>query len=147
VRGPAGPNAPALLLVLKLRRYRCLPCGAVILVGPRELLPRRHYSAAAIGFALALYGLVLATAREVRRRISPQTILGATAFTGWATLRRWTRAVAHRRLFPALPSSDPSAMLRRVAASAAASLAAYADPTSRGEALEHRAFLGAAHAA
>jgi len=147
VRGPVGPNAPAVLLVLKLRRYRCTPCGAVVLVGPRELLPRRHYSAAAIGLALALYGLVLATVREVRRRISPQTILGATAFTGWAALRRWTRAVAHRRLFPALPLSDPSATLRHVAASAAASLAAYADPTSRGEALEHRAFRGAAHAA
>ncbi|WP_437653699.1 hypothetical protein [Sorangium sp. So ce1182] len=129
------------------RRYRCLGCSAVLLVVPRGVLGRRVYSAAAIGFALALWGLALATAAEVRRRVGPARILGESAVTGWATLRRWAREVAQRRLFAQAPDQGPSASLRKSAASAAASLAASADPTTRALPIEHRAFFGAAHAA
>ena len=147
VRGPAAPEAPAVLVTITARRYRCVPCGAVVIVVPREVRGRRAYSASAIGFALALWGLVQATAAQVRRRVCPATILGA-AVTGWATLRRWARDVARGRLFAGVPGPPaPSATLRRVAASAASALAARADPTTRALAIEHRAFLGAAHAA
>ncbi|MFS8065945.1 MAG: hypothetical protein ACMG6S_06200 [Byssovorax sp.] len=147
VRGPLGPGEEAVVVGVPGRRYRCMVCGAVILVVPREVLPRRQYSAAAIGFALALWGLVKATALAVRLQISPSTVIGFDAITGWVTLRRWAKAVKTRGLFSSVPAAGPSATLRGVAASAATALAASADPTTRHLPLEQRAFLGAAHAA
>jgi hypothetical protein len=119
----------------------------VVIVVPRQVRGRRVYSASAIGLALALWGLARATAAEVRRWVSPTTILGHAAVTGWVTLRRWARDVARGRLFPPAPDPGPSTTLRHVAQRTAAALAAFADPTTRALAIEHRAFLGAAHAA
>ncbi|WP_437976141.1 hypothetical protein WMF11_04345 [Sorangium sp. So ce295] len=147
VWGPTSPDQPPEVLSVTARRYRCLDCGAVLLVVPRGVLGLRVYSAAAIGFALALWGLALSTAAEVRRRVGPAKILGDSAVAGWATLRRWARDVAQRRLFADAPDPGPSASLRKSAAAAAASLAASADPTTRALPLEQRAFFGAAHAA
>lgn len=132
---------------ISARRYLCVPCGAVIIVVPREVLAGRQYSASAIGFALALFGLVLSTAAEVRRRVCPGTLVGATAATGWATLRRWARAVRDKHLFASSPLPASGSTLRDVAASAASALAASADATTRSLTLAARAFLGAAHAA
>ena len=147
VRGPGGLLEPPETVEITVRRYRCVPCGAVIVVVPFEVVAGRLYSASAIGFALALWGLVVTTAARVRQRVCPARVLGATAASGWVTLRRWARAVARGELFPSVPGAGPSASLRRVAARAAAALAASAAPTSRELAIEHRAFLGAAHAA
>jgi len=147
VRGPLGPGEKAVTVGVLGRRYLCVVCGAVFLVVPREVLPRRQYSAAAIGFALAVWGLVKATARAVRLLISPSTVLGFDAMTGWVTLRRWAKAVKARCLFSSVPAAGPSATLRAVAALAATALAASADPTTRHLPLEQRAFFGAAHAA
>jgi hypothetical protein len=135
------------LVIVTARRYRCVPCGAVVIVVPRGVTGRRVYSASAIGFALALWGLALATAAEVRRRVCPITILGHAAVAGWVTLRRWARDVAQQRLFPSAPDPGPSASQRCNAARAAAALAASADPTTRALPIQHRAFFGAAHAA
>jgi hypothetical protein len=147
VRGPLGPGEKALTVGVPGRRYRCVVCGAVFLVVPREVLPRRQYSAEAIGFALALWGLVKATALAVRLQISPSSVIGFEAMTGWVTLRRWAKAVKNRCLFSSVPAAGPSATLRDVASLAATALAASADPTTRHLPLEQRAFLGAAHAA
>jgi hypothetical protein len=147
VCGPPDPDEAAAAVVLAGRRYRCVCCGAILLVVPREVLPRRHYSAAAIGFALALWGLVRATALAVRRRVSPAKEVGFNAMTGWVTLRRWAKAVRQRDLLPSSLSAGPSATLRDVAALAATALAARADPTTRHLSMAHRAFFGAAHAA
>ena len=147
VRGPLGPGEKAVAIGVLGRRYRCVVCGSVFLVVPREVLPRRQYSAAAIGFALAVWGLVKATAMAVRLQISPSTVLGFEAMTGWVTLRRWAKAVKNGCLFSSVPAAGPSATLRDVAALAATALAASADPTTRHLPLEQRAFLGAAHAA
>ena len=146
LRGPSDPDEPAAMVVITARRYRCVPCGAVIVVVPREVRAGRLYSAAAIALALALWGLVGATAAEVRQRICPAVIVGHAAAAGWATLRRWARAVARSELFPSAPKPGAGAALRSVAASAAVAVAALADPTTRGLPIEHRAFLGAAHA-
>ena len=146
LRGPGDPDEPATTIVITARRYRCVPCHAVILVVPCEVLPGRLYSAAAIAFALALWGLIGAAAAEVRQRICPATILGYAAAASWATLRRWAQAVARGELFPSATKPGSGSSLRRVAASAAAALAARADPTTRGLSIERRAFLGAAHA-
>lgn len=147
VRGPLELGGPPVSRVVTARRYRCVPCGAVAIVVPCELRGRRVYSASAIAFALALWGLVRATAAEVRRRVSPAARVGDTAAAGWVTLRRWARDVSRRRLFPSVPDPGSSASLREVAARAATVLAASAEPTTRALDLEHRAFLGAAQAA
>ena len=147
VRGPLGPGEKAVAVGVSGRRYLCVVCGAVFLVVPREVLPRRQYSATAIGFGLALWGLVGLTAIAVRLQISPSTVLGFNAMTDWVTLRRWAKAVKTRSLFSSVPAAGPSATLRDVAALAATALAASADPTTRHLPLEQRAFLGAAHAA
>ena len=147
VCGPPAPDEAPVALVLAGRRYRCVRCRATLLVVPRGVLPRRQYSAAALGLALALWGLVRATALEVRRRVSPAKELGINALLGWVTLRRWTKAVRRRDLFAKGPSASPSATLRDVAAVAATALAASAAPTTRHLPLAHRAFFGAAHAA
>jgi hypothetical protein len=146
VRGPMGPDEVATMITIVARRFRCVPCGAVVLVVPREVHGRRVYTASAIAFALALWGLVLATVARVRRRVSPAKYIGDTAVTGWTTLRRWARDVARGRLFSPAPDPPASATLRLVAANAAKVLAASADPTTRALPIEHRAFLGAAHA-
>jgi hypothetical protein len=147
VRGPPEAVAGAALVVVVARRYRCVPCGAVLIVVPREVRGRRVYSASAIGLALALWGLLEATAAQVRQRVCPAKILGAAGVTSWATLRRWAGDVRRKRLFPSSPDAGPSASLRTVAARAASALAASADPTTRALPIEHRAFLGAAHVA
>ncbi len=147
VRGPSGPGRPAVTVEILARRYRCILCRAVIVVVPREIRARRLYSAAAIGLALALWGLAGKTSTEVRRLISPASIVGETAATGWVTLRRWARAVANQQLVAWALGARPHATLRQVAASAAVALAASASPATRTLPLEQRAFFGAAHAA
>ena len=147
MRGPSGPDEPAALIGIVVRRYRCTRCRAVTVVVPQELRARRLYSAAAIGLALALWGLVGVTSAEVRRRVSPIPGVGPTAAMGWASLRRWARAVAAQRLVASAPRAGTGATLRQVAASAAEALAAHADSTSRGLSNAQRAFFGAAHAA
>ena len=81
---------------------------------------------------------------EVRARVSPLRIVGATAAAGWASLRRWSRAVRAGRLFPVVRTLPAEATLRQVAARTATTLAAYA-PGAEGLAIDSAAFLGAAH--
>jgi hypothetical protein len=148
VRGPSAPDKPPVLVLIMARRYRCVVCGAVPIVVPREVVGRRQYSASAIGLALALWGLLLLSTREVRRRCSPATLVGDAAATGWITVRRWTRAIGRGGLFRGIPLfNNPGATLRQRAASAAAALVASAAPTTRALPPEHRAFFGAARAA
>lgn len=147
IRGPVAPGQPPVSVPVTVRRYRCLPCSAVLTVVPRSMLARRRYSAAAISLALALWGLLLATAAEVRRQVNPDQVVGATAAAGWATLRRWARAVKQGRLFPTTPLPSGRPTWRQVAASAAAAMAGRAGPDSRAWPIEQRAFAAAARAA
>jgi hypothetical protein len=147
LRGPAAPGQPPASVPILVRRYRCKLCHAVIVVVPCEMLAQRRYSAAAIAFALALWGLALATAAEVRRQVSPDQFVGATAAGGWASLRRWARAVQRGRLFPRVPLPSERPTGRQVAASAASAIAGRAGPESRARPLEQRAFEAAARSA
>ena len=140
--GPPELGAAAALLGVLLRRYQCQPCGAVLMVVPRGLVPRRLYSAGAIALALALWGVAELAPAEVRRRVSPFQVVGATAAAGWASLRRWSRAVRAGRLFPVVRALPAEARLRQVAARAATTLAAFA-PGPGGLPIESAAFLGA----
>jgi len=140
--GPADlGGAPGLIGVL-LRRSLCRACGAVVAVGPRGIAPGRLYGAGAIALALALWGCSGQPAAAVRRQVSPFTIVGATAAAGWASLRRWSRAVGAGRLFPVVRALPVEARLRQVAARAATTLAACA-PAAGGLSIESGAFLGA----
>ena len=142
--GPVEVGGVPVLVGILLRRYLCRSCGAVAVVGPRGLVRRRLYSAGAIALAFALYGVAELAPAEVRRRVSPLRIVGPTAAAGWASLRRWSRAVRAGRLFLVVRALPAEATLRQVAARAATTLAAYA-PGAGGRSIDSAVFLGATH--
>jgi len=127
------------------RRYHCLACGAILLVVPRGILRRRLYSGGAIALALALWGVEGIAPGEVRGRVSPWRIVGAAAAIGWASLRRWARAVRERVLFACVRASPDGARLRAIAARVATTLASYAPSAVEALPIPSRAFLGSAH--
>src|SRR5690348_13799716 len=57
LRGPLGPEQEPQMCVVRVRRYLCRRCGATLTVVPQGVLPRRLFSAAAIGLALCLWGI------------------------------------------------------------------------------------------
>jgi hypothetical protein len=119
---PILGGAPALLGIL-LRRCMCRRAAPW---SSRGLVRRQLYSAGANALALTLYGVLGIAPGEVRRRVGPLQIVGATAAAGWASLRRWARAVRARSLFRGVRALPADATLREVAACAATTLAAYA---------------------
>jgi hypothetical protein len=90
VRGPLTVDALPTTTVIACRRYRCVNCGAVILVVPLGIEPRRHYGRAAICLALALWAVAGVPTPAVRRRVAPWR---STAMT-WRAPRAWARAIA-----------------------------------------------------
>lgn len=128
-----------------MRRYECQRCRTVMIVVPSETVPRRHYTAAAIALALALYGLAHDSHAEVRRRVSPSKIVGVTAERRWITLSRWIDAVRSRDLFATLPAMPAGQGRREVAARAAMAIGAHAPPSLQQGAPAERAFFGVAH--
>ncbi len=142
---PDATASPPEVGEVACRRYHCLACGAVLLVVPRGILRRRLYSAGAIALALALWGVDGLAPREVRARVSPWRIVGTAAAIGWASLRRWARAVRAFALFRCVRALLVGARLRAVAARAATTLAAYAPSAAEALPIPTRAFLGAAH--
>jgi hypothetical protein len=102
------------------------------------------FSAPAIAWALALYGLARVAAAEVRRRVSPWSIVGATSAATWPSLRRWVRAVRSGRIFAVVRRSPAGWKPQQVAERAATTLAAMAMPTDRGLPLDHQVWHGAA---
>lgn len=75
VLGPQAPGEAPVQVVVKLRRYRCRACQAVVMVGPRGLVRGRWYGAGAIAQALALYARG-ATSALVRPKTSPWQAVG-----------------------------------------------------------------------
>ena len=88
------------------------------------MMPGWIYSAPAIGWALALFGLVRLSAAKVRRLVSPWSAVGACAAAGWASLKRWARAVTDRRLYTFVRPSPPGWTPQQVAGRVGESLAA-----------------------
>lgn len=126
-RGPATPDGKAELRETHVRRYRCKRCRATMTVAPRETLRKRLYSAAAIGLALALFGLTGLSLRAVRERVSPFAVVGPTSAATWRTVPRWTNAVREGELFDVRPP-PPTWTPRKVAERAATTLAARGPP-------------------
>jgi hypothetical protein len=103
-----------------------------MVVVPKEILPRRLYTASAIGLALALWALMGATEAATRTRVSPFAIVGAAAAARWITLRRWAADAG---------APPPGFVRRQHAERAAAALVALAPA---GLPLEQAAFAGGA---
>lgn len=143
LRGPAAPYAAPQIRCFFVRRYQCQRCGATLTVGPREMLPRRLFSACAIALALALFGLSQLPLHAVRNRVSPWRTVGATAVFTWRTVPRWTAAVRDGRLFPVVRRTPSDWTPRQTAARAATTLAAHS-PLSPREDFISSAFDGAA---
>jgi hypothetical protein len=143
--GPAAPNSPPEIRVLSIRRYRCTACCAVTTVVPSETLTKRLYTASAVGWALALFGLMAAAPKSIRRLVSPWSVWGATSAARWQTLLRWAGAAAEGRLFPLpvrpMPSGWPA---RTVAGRVATTLSACTVPSPEPPPLDVQAFHGAA---
>jgi hypothetical protein len=112
-----------------------------MMVVPAEVLTKRRYSAAAIAWALALFGLSLVSPAAVRLLVSPWRTWNPR---GWVTLLRWAGAAAEGRLFRCvrpLPADWPA---RKVAERVATTVAGHALPTPEPPSVVVQAFLGAA---
>lgn len=129
-------------MVVATRRYLCVACRALITVVPRGVSRWRHYSAAAIGIALALYGVLRDSPRGVRRQVSSWPIVGASAAVGWVTLGRWVAAARRGELFRRLGGAVGQTA-REIAEHAARRLTAHAPASSRGQPITVQAWLGA----
>lgn len=135
VRGPLEADAAPTITVVQCRRYRCVGCGAILLVVPRGIAARKHYGHAAIAMAFALWGLLGRSAWQVRTQVCAWRIRSAAA-TGWATLRRWAQA--------ARAASGAEGTLREAAARAAQIAIGRAPPCARGAPWWAQAFAGGA---
>lgn len=138
VRGPPMIHAEATLVVIEARRYECQECLAVMMVVPREILPRMLFTASAIALALALYGLEGRSARAIRAEVSPLREVG-TPEAGWKTLHRW---IARAPELWTIRATAAGASARMRAERAATTLAAH----GVGRSLVHAAFAGAVRA-
>jgi hypothetical protein len=145
-RGPLLAGGVPEVVTVQVRRYAC-GCGAILTVVPRETLRGRLYTASAVVWALALFGVEHLAPAHVRQRTSPWTVVGAAAATRWATLRRWVRAVRAQRLLSEVRPVPPEFTDRQVAERAAMTAAALAPPSLATLVVSSRAFAGAARAA
>ena len=145
-RGPLEPLGDPVEVTLRVRRYLCRPCRAVIVVVPLGVIAGRLFAAAAIGLALTLFGVERLPLGKVRQRVSPWQRVGATAYGSWLAVRRWVRAIREGRLFASVRHSPAHRTARQVAERAAMTLAALAPPSLAHAAIGQRVFAGAARA-
>ncbi|MFZ5786822.1 MAG: hypothetical protein ACOY3Y_10305 [Acidobacteriota bacterium] len=141
--GPRNADGPPVEDSILARRFRCIICRAVLVVVPRGVLRYRRYTAMAIGYAVALFGLLKLAAFVVRERTCVWSVVGASASGRWETLRRWLRTIRAGGLFPGIRRCPEMWTLRQVAERAGATLMAHAVPSSSPASVEGRAFEGA----
>ena len=144
LRGPSEVDGPPEQFESRQRRFRCRSCRAVLVVAPAHVLRYRLFSSVAIVWALALYGIEQAAAAEVRRRINPWRVVGATAARGWQSLSNWSDAAQCRGLLPLRAVMSGTA--RQVAAAVSWALSALAPPALRAQSVAHQAVSGTLHA-
>jgi hypothetical protein len=145
-RGPRGPNegdAPEITEIL-LRRFLCVPCGAVISVGPRGMLERKLYRGSAIAFALALWTLELLTIGAVRQRVSPWARQGWSVKGRWASLKRWASEAMRGGLWRIVRRNAVDKIDRSAIAQELIRLAAFGGPSKLGALSASDIFYGAA---
>lgn len=143
LRGPPASGQKPVTQVLDVRRYQCRTCAALVTVVPRGVVPRRHFSGAAIALALALYGIAQKSALQTRLLVSPWATVGAAAYTGWAALARWIGAVRRGSMFACVRPMAEDMSAREVAERVATTLAALAPSALGRSPLTEQAFVGA----
>lgn len=111
---------------------------------PCETLTRRLYAGPAIALALALFGLLLLSPKDIRAQVSSWATVGPTAAANWCTVGRWVGATRAGTLFPCARRAPEEWTDRQVAARVATTLATYVPPAPDPPGLHVRAFLGAA---
>jgi hypothetical protein len=89
--GPSVGLIPPEIRTVRLRRYRCIACGAVCTVAPAGIAARLMYGLTAIATAMLLWGAWLWTSAETRSAVSPHRRVGFSDPRRWRTLRRWSR--------------------------------------------------------
>ena len=143
-RGPVEPGQAPLTWQVACPRYRCRRCGAVMTVLPGSAVARKHFSAAAMALALALWGLCGWSAAQVRSAVSDMAGPAGTGRGGWRTLSRWARQLAQGAVLTQLgaPGRGPPSQL---AAWAAQALGGRCPLEFRRQGLAHQAFAGACH--
>ena len=141
-RGPPHPDAPADDVKWVIRRYRCKCCESVCRVLPSSATARKHFSAAAIAMALALWGLMRRNAEQVRRVVNERATDGEP---GWASIGRWAKEISAGTLLPELGLRGAAGRALEVAAKAASALCGWAPVSARETPLDHQAFAGACH--
>lgn len=143
LRGPVTADGKPTEFGVLVRRYACQRCRAVIMVGPRGVLPRRRYTAMAITLALWLWAVRQATDPAARNATCPVAETGVSRPERWTTLRRWGRAARDGELWPS-PAVGEGWSLRRCAERVVRCLWSRGDPDAPTD--EHRIFGAAAHA-
>lgn len=138
VRGLLEPHGIAGIIIVRVRRFRCLGCGAVITVVPRGVAARRHFGAGSLGLGLFLLGRG-ESYRKIRDRLGG---LGPPEDRGWRTLRRWGSAAGRGALLGRL-AAMPIAGPRKRAARVAGIIATYAALSLTRASLEAQVFSGA----
>jgi hypothetical protein len=142
-RGPASVETSPIARGVPVRVYLCqyAECGKACRVLPSSAVPRKHFSGAAIGLALALWGLVGLSAPTVRSRINERL----TFEPGWPALARWAGDIVAGRLFAGLEFSSAEGKPRALAGRVALALCGWAPAAVREGQREHQAFAGACH--
>jgi hypothetical protein len=147
VWGPLSVGASPQVHLIRVRRYRCIRCEAVVTVGPAGVLHKRLYGASVIALALALFGLVLLSPWQTRQRVSPWQVVGASSSGRWKTLKRWCQAAVEGRLWQSVRGRVAEGPVRQVAQRSASVLSGYAQPSPQPVPLVVQVFHGAARAA
>ncbi len=118
VRGPldaVGP-VPKQRLAVVCRRYQCqwVGCGAIVLVGPRELAPGQCYVGTAILLALFHWAVEGLTHGRVWAKVTGHDPRRLDLPDRWRTLTRWGRAALGGALFRGV-SGDRAGRITRAA--------------------------------
>lgn len=151
VRGDLGDDgsAPSETRAVACRRYVCQSpsCGAVIIVAPAEVLPRRRYLATAIALALFLWAKAGSAQGVVFAEVTGLPPDRLDLPDRWRTLTAWGRAALDGRLFGHRPEPGARSAIRRSAVIPVITRLIGAAPPASREAPERiRLLEGARHA-
>lgn len=141
VRGVLTVGERPGVFALRVRRYACQLCRAIMTVVPAGMLARRQYSGPSIALALHLWLVAGLSDRSVRAQVCAWQVRGRSA-RGWAQLYRWASRAATLFALPrALSASEHQ---HDVALRVLTMLRALAPAAVSCTPIEHQIFEGAA---
>lgn len=141
VRGVLAIGDPPGVFAIRVRRYACQLCRAIMTVVPAGMLARRQYSGPSIALALHLWLMAGLSDRAVRTQVCAWQVRGRSP-RGWAQLYRWTERAASLFALPRPVSALSDA--REVARRVLTTLRALSPAALGGAPIELQIFEGAA---